>query len=664
MSDGHTTLTYVVCQAGDSRRHADVVKKLLDTGIDPNARSAHKLSALHWAAGKGNFEVTSALLQRGADARATGPDGSSTLHYLARHTVAKTNIAQALIEAGSDPMKPDEHGRLPLHIASEAGDIKLMEFMIERNPSSINTLGTDHRTTLHFGIKSTESIDWLLDRGLNIDAKDKKGKTALMLAVESGIVSSISALLKRDANVRITRKDGSTVLHVAVHHDNLDIGRELLKWHPTILSCRDRENASALHDAISWGKSKFALMLLDEHYAKIIEDSPGRIRADLHAEETIEEETPLMSAVRMRNQAVIRKLRELGASTEHVNKHGKNALLLAVRLGDQSVLDALLDNNVGNCPDVNAGGGTQPTALHEAARRGKKDMVESLISKHNARISEQGGRFNTALSAAAAKGWPEVVYYLIDNWGEAAGVNLPGGNFANSLGAALSSREFQLLPHLLRAKADVNAIDAQGRSSFHIAAALGSWDVILKLRKAEGAKPPKTDKQGRTLLHHAAVNRDAEVFQNLLRDEELASSINSRDVDGWMPIHWACKENNADVIRLICDQGNSAITETTTNGWTPENIAIICRADDAVDFIKNLRQKSGGQDKDDSNGGEVSEEALDPTGKQLQPGRHWVVGAQHGGITCDGCFMNVSLYFVARPTLYAFFFFFFFFFFF
>ncbi|KAJ8131064.1 hypothetical protein O1611_g2561 [Lasiodiplodia mahajangana] len=642
MAHDQTVLSYVVRMAHDSSRHAEIVEKLLATEIDPNALDNFELVALHWAVDEGKFEMANALLQHHrVDVTATGRYDMNALHYLATANGKVVNMAQALIEAGVNPMQLSSEGWLPLHVASKYGHVELMELLVKENPSSLILPSKDQRTALHFGVRSPKSLGWLLDRGLNVNARDIHGNTPLMLAIKAHRASSVRLLLKRDANVETTREDKGTVLHTAVDSGQLEIGRALLECHPTMLSCRDKTNLSALHYAICKHQFNFANMLLEEYYANIVEDLPGATREDLHAPETVEGATPLISAVKAKNQSVIRKLRKVGAATEHVDKNGKTALLLAVEQNDTNVLDALLDDiEDGVRPDINAGSRTQPTALHEAAWRGDQNMVQYLIN-HNAHITGQGGQFNTALSAAASRDWNDIARYFIDKWGQDAGVHLSGGNFANPLGAALSSRAFQLLPYLLDAKADINAIDAQGRSSFHIAASQGSWDAILQLRNAQGAKTPKADKQGRTLLHHAAMSRSVELFRNLLDDTELASPIDVRDVDGWTPLHWACRQNDTGIVQLICEQKNGAVIEATRHGWTPENVAMISRADDAADFIKNLRQDLVERGKHNTIEEDVNMEASNPAGKQLQRGRRWKVGYEHSGVGCDGCFLNV-----------------------
>ena len=64
------------------RTNADEVARLLEQGMDPNARDRHlRRPALIWAAGYGNIAAVSMLVDKGADLHATGKDARTALHF-------------------------------------------------------------------------------------------------------------------------------------------------------------------------------------------------------------------------------------------------------------------------------------------------------------------------------------------------------------------------------------------------------------------------------------------------------------------------------------------------------------------------------------------------------------------------------------------------------
>lgn len=658
MPDDQPLLSYVVRHTQDSLYHAEVVRILLNSDIDPNVLDSDKRTALHWAASMCSYHVTEALLRCPAvDVHAKGRWGWNALHYLARDNESEggISVARLLIEAGADPLAADMDGWLPLHFAADCGNIGMMEFLLETRPSSLTLEDTDGSSALHFGVEHPTALEWLITRGLDVDFRDNRGRTALVDAAERGLEDSVRVLLANNADINATESSGQTALHRAAYRDRVTVGRLLLEKDRTLLSCRDDANLSALHLAIDAKAFDFAMMLLDEYYAHV-ESSDNPTLEDLSASNRITGETPLISAVikdSNHEAELIRTLRKLGAATEKKGRKGSTALLAAVRRGKAEVISALLDDSSDNWPDVNIGGGTHPTALHEAAQTGKLDIVQALI-KYGASVNAQGGQFNTAHSAAAYRGWAEIFEYLLSHTGQDVDVNLSGGNFANSLCTAIYTYSLMsaFIDRLLEAGANVNARDAQGRSALHIAAASGRWDALVHLRRASGVNPAPKDEQGRTLLHHAAMSGDTALVLEILGDAELASPVDEGDVDGWTPLHWACRQQTMGVVEVLVDQWadtgvkvTSVLREPTRDGWTPENIAT---AHDATYVATYVRDRLLEAEK----GEEVGGEAAEPRPESARPGRgrRWKVLNQHPEVQCDGCFLMVSRI-LSRPHI-------------
>jgi ankyrin repeat protein len=91
---------------------------------------------------------------------------------------------------------------------------------------------------------------------------------------------------------------------------------------------------------------------------------------------------------------------------------------------------------------------------------------------------------------------------------------------------------------------------------------------MLENMKDEGAELKATDKQGRTILHHASMNGNVEVVTEILKQKEL-KGLNTKDGDGWTPLHWPCrKEHNEEVLRIFLGEGSDP-KQPTNDQWTP-----------------------------------------------------------------------------------------------
>jgi ankyrin repeat protein len=84
------------------------------------------------------------------------------------------------------------------------------------------------------------------------------------------------------------------------------------------------------------------------------------------------------------------------------------------------------------------------------------------------------------------------------------------------------------------------------------------------------AEVDAADAYGRTSLHIASSNGHASVVRLLL---DRGAGMGAADEYGWTPLHWASQKGYASVVLLLLDKGADAGTTTTTGGWTPLHLA-------------------------------------------------------------------------------------------
>lgn len=88
------------------------VGKLLNKGVNANARDGNDYTALYFAAYKGHREVVQLLLDKGADANAAGNTKYTPLHGAAMG--GHKDIVELLILNGADVNARSVHGLTPL----------------------------------------------------------------------------------------------------------------------------------------------------------------------------------------------------------------------------------------------------------------------------------------------------------------------------------------------------------------------------------------------------------------------------------------------------------------------------------------------------------------------------------------------------------------------
>jgi uncharacterized protein len=113
---------------------------------------------------------------------------------------------------------------------------KVEDFLSQPGSVIINTRDVSTgETALHIVVQRRDG-DWLgylLGKGANPNLADKKGTTALMLATQLGFVDGVDWLIgnkgKTTTNIDATNRSGETALIMAVHLRNPEVVRMLLK---------------------------------------------------------------------------------------------------------------------------------------------------------------------------------------------------------------------------------------------------------------------------------------------------------------------------------------------------------------------------------------------------------------------------------------------------
>jgi ankyrin repeat protein len=152
----------------------DAVRTLLKDGADVNTAQADGMTALHWAAQKGDVELAKVLLYASANVRATTRIGGYTPLLIASRN-GDAAMLDALLASGADANNATINGTTALMLASAAGKV--------------------------------DAVKLLLARGADVNAKENvKGETALTFAAAYGRPDVVRELTAHHADVSVTTK--------------------------------------------------------------------------------------------------------------------------------------------------------------------------------------------------------------------------------------------------------------------------------------------------------------------------------------------------------------------------------------------------------------------------------------------------------------------------
>ena len=160
------------------------------------------------AAMRGDTAAVKALLKEGADVGAAQGDGMTALHWAAERGDAE--LAELLVYAGANVSAVTRIGvYTPLHIASKSGSPGVVTVLLKGGAGVDAKADPSGATPLHLAALSgsAEVVGLLADAKADLNAREAEwGQTPLMFAASANRVDAIAALIKRGADVNITSK--------------------------------------------------------------------------------------------------------------------------------------------------------------------------------------------------------------------------------------------------------------------------------------------------------------------------------------------------------------------------------------------------------------------------------------------------------------------------
>ncbi|MCD4785853.1 MAG: ankyrin repeat domain-containing protein [Candidatus Eremiobacteraeota bacterium] len=191
------------------KNNVEEAKRLLDKNpdlINMTDKSGRAPIHIIMLEGNGAVELVEMLVSKGADVnlRDRTDQKWSPLHWGADNIV----LVKYLVSKGADVTLKDTTGRTPLHIEAYRGNVVNAEFFIEQGCDINESDCLWEHTPLHYAIKAKyideggeyeKTVETLIEKGADLDAKDRNGDTPLKMAEKFGQKKLVKILKKHGA---------------------------------------------------------------------------------------------------------------------------------------------------------------------------------------------------------------------------------------------------------------------------------------------------------------------------------------------------------------------------------------------------------------------------------------------------------------------------------
>jgi uncharacterized protein len=211
-----------------ARAGALLITLLMAAGGAPGARSDYADTLLVEAARNQDQTTVRSLLNRHVDVNARSDDGSTALLWAAHWNDVAT--AELLTHAGANANLANDFRITPLSLACTNGSAALVELLLKAgaNPDTpIATGETPIMTCASSG--SADAVRMLIARGAGVNAKEpSENQDALMWAAAEHHPDVVRTLIEAGADLQARTRKGFTALHFAAREGDLEVTRLLL----------------------------------------------------------------------------------------------------------------------------------------------------------------------------------------------------------------------------------------------------------------------------------------------------------------------------------------------------------------------------------------------------------------------------------------------------
>uniref|UniRef100_A0A671LG06 Serine/threonine-protein phosphatase 6 regulatory ankyrin repeat subunit A-like n=1 Tax=Sinocyclocheilus anshuiensis TaxID=1608454 RepID=A0A671LG06_9TELE len=537
---------------------------LLNTGADFNRKDSFGRTPLHYAASNCNYQCLFALVGSGANVNELDKRGCTPLHYAAASDADGnlshflTRCLEYLLRNDANPGIRDNQGYNAVHYASAYGHRLCLELLMETSGTDILN-DSDVRapvSPLHLAAYHGhhQALEVLVQSLLDLDVRTAQGHTPLDLAAFKGHVECVDVLINQGASILV--KD-YTLKRTPIHAAATNGHSECLRL---LIGNADLQSAVDIQDGI--GQTPLMLSVLGGHtdcVYSLINKGANVDAKDMWGH------TALHRGAVTGHEECVEALLQHSASFMVRDCRGRSPVHLVAACGHVGVLGGLLHaaQSVETIPVITDHQGYTP--LHWACYNGHDTCVEVLLEQELFHKTE--GNTFSPLHCAVINDNEGAAEMLIDTLSPAI-VNSTDSKNRTPLHAAAFTDHVECLQLLLSHNAQVNCVDAGGKTPLMMAAENGQTNAVEVLVSSAKADLTLQDANKNTALHLACSKGHETSALLILEKITDRNLINSTNAALQTPLHIAARNGLTVVVQELLAKGASVLA-VDENGYTP-----------------------------------------------------------------------------------------------
>jgi uncharacterized protein len=540
-------------------------------------------NSIVFAAMQGDRAQVLRLLEEGADVNEVQGDGMSALHWVAMR--GDVELASILLSAGAKLEGTTRLGRYtPLHLAAKEGHSGMMVALLDAGADweATTSTGGANPLLLAAGSGANEGVQALLQKGADPNFREAEwGQTALIFAASWNRPEVIRTLLQNGADPTVATRVHQVPALAELHGLAREAAQKVLTQHREVTG----------EPAGTWRPTVAQAREAAEAAREVLRNPPGDIEVDEVEEGTMNQNelvgawgglTPLLHAVRQGHKDAALALLEGGAPVNQASAGDGTSPLLMAAINGQFDLGMLLLEH-GADPNMASDAGATPLYAaiervwtprarypqvreHEHQEASHLDLMRALMDRgadpnvrlgmHLWYMAHTGcGNFNCGL---------EVVWGATPFWRAAYGLDIPAMRLLVEYGAD---------PNI-----PTRRPPERGRSVYN--------DELIVEGDPSGLPPIETGGAGVFPIHAASgvgygtgFGANAHVYAQTgflpairYLVEELGIDVNTRDYQGFTPVHHAAARGDNRAILYLVEQG-ADVTVVGRSGQTTVDLA-------------------------------------------------------------------------------------------